>query len=276
MLQFLRQLILKRRNIFKCIQLKTSICEKMIEFKDILNKLSRLLKLSGLKLLDKNFQQTRLSHLTGLINLYSHLGSWYFVYFVWPNTELIVKSLSVYGVLCHLLVKYLTLITGHERLQKILKKVLALHQYHAKGPFERMQPQLWCMTLVNRIFNFIMILYFGTTGVFLLAPIFILYFNDHLMLPYCFVLPFVDYTTLIGFSINCILQACFLYTNVLLESIFDILMVIFIIHTITFVDHFKMDLDEFGDYLTGERSKEPKEVKKRFKRIHQSHLEIIE
>ena len=248
----------------------------MVEFKDILLKLAVPLKLAGLNLLDNNFQRSRLSFITAICNCFGHLGTWYFVFFVWPNTELIVKSLSVYGFVCQLLVKYLTLISGHKKVQNLLKQVLALHQYHAKGPFERLQPQLWCTKLVNYMFNFTFSLFIATACIFVIIPLLILYFNGQLILPFCFVIPFVDFTTLVGYSFNYVIQCIILYDAVLIECSFDMLMVIFIIHTITFVHHFKMDLDEFAEYMEGKGHKDPKELKKKFKHIHQKHLEIIE
>ena len=58
-------------------------------------------------------------------------------------------------------------------------------------------------------------------------------------------------------------------------SSFDILMVIFIIHSITFITHFNMNLKDFEEYLIENGRKDAIEVKKRLKEIHQSHLDII-
>ena len=248
----------------------------MVEIEVILNKLARLLKMAGLNLLDENFKHSCVTLFAGLCVVFGHLGSWYFVYAVWPNTELILKSLSIYGLFCQLLVKYLTLITGHVKLQKLSRKVLALHQSYVNGSLERMQPQLWCRKLGNFIFNFIFSLFVVSSIIFFVPSLLIYYFSNLLILPFCFVLPFLDFTTLVGYCINYIIQGSFLFFAIIIESCFDIFMLIFIMHTLAFVDHFKMDLDEFSEFLTQKNSKDPKEVRKVLKKIHKSHLEIIE
>ena len=248
----------------------------MVEFNEISIKLAKLLKLAGLNLLEENYQPTRLTLFIGLCLLYSHLGSWCFFYAVWPNIELIVKLLSTYGVFCQMLVKYLSLLKGHETVQRLLKKILALHQSNARKSPERVQPQIRCTKLVLSLINFMTILYTVSACIIMIVPLLIFFFNDQFILPFCVVQPFVDQSALIGHFMNYFIQCFIMYAAVLIECSFDIILVLFIIFTINFVDHFKMDLDEFAEFLAEEGCKDLKEVKSKLKKIHQSHLEIIE
>lgn len=56
---------------------------------------------------------------------------------------------------------------------------------------------------------------------------------------------------------------------------FDSLMIMFVVHTIVFVDYFKMDLDELKKLYEDEKS-DKKETKKKLRDIFQSHKTILE
>lgn len=168
------------------------------------------------------------------------------------------------------------MVTGHKKLQKLLNRVQALHDFYAKGSPEKMKPQRWCAKILNTMFNFTVSLFAGTSVVFMAIPLIIYFVTDKQILPFCMLLPFVDHTTLAGYYTNYLIQVIVLYNANLIECSFDMFMVIFIINSITFVDHFKIALDEFGEYLIREGRKDPREIKMKLREIHNSHLEIIE
>ena len=89
-------------------------------------------------------------------------------------------------------------------------------------------------------------------------------------------IPFLDNSNLAVYFLNLAVQVVLvMQVAVGIMTNFDNVMILFVIHAITFVDNFILDLEEFGEFLKSAERKDPQEMKSRIKKILQSHQEII-
>lgn len=175
-----------------------------------------------------------------------------------------------------MLVKYLTFIYGHIKIQKLFKIIRTLHEKQVKGPANRKEPLAWCLMVVKRasVLQYAMI--FGAAIMLWINPITTLSFTDKRELPFGILIVFADHTTLQGFIMNSISQVLMQYVGIVMVATFDSVMIMFVVHTIVFVDLFKLELDEFTELLTQKDKADKEEIKRRLREIVLSHKAILE
>lgn len=112
-----------------------------------------------------------------------------------------------------MLVKYLTIMYGHQKIQKLFKIIQSLHKSQINGPAERKLSLAWCLKTVKRasILQYMMI--FGAAIMLWINPIYTLSFTNDRELPFGILIIFADHTTLQGFIMNSFSQICMQYVG---------------------------------------------------------------
>ena len=172
--------------------------------------------------------------------------------------------------------KYGVFYNGLPKIQKLLGKIEKLHSTHVNGPEKRKEPLLWCIRTVNFISNITYILFTLTNVSYTIFSLYFYFVKNIRELPMGMLIPFLDNSNLAVYYLNLVVQVFLaMQVGVGIMSNFDNVMILFVIHAITFIDHFKLDLEEFEEYLKGAERMDSQEVKSRLNKVLERHQEII-
>lgn len=269
----------------------------MQELSELTAKLSVFLRMIGMDLLNKNFKPSAYTYFYGISIVMVHVYSINFTILNWPNYRLIMRALSTYGfawqvckfvfflipflhyfslIYWQMIFKYMIFLNGLPQIQNLLEQITILHKTYSNGSGKRKEPLLWCIKIVNLISNVNYILFTSTTICYTIASLYFYFFMNIRELPMGMLIPFLDNSSLAVYFLNLIVQVFLvMQLAVGIMTNFDNVMILFLINAITYVDQYKLDLEDFGEYLENEERKDPKEVKERLKIILLRHHEII-
>lgn len=171
--------------------------------------------------------------------------------------------------------KYIYFCTGHNQIQKLYKKVLAFHQSQVVASEIRKSSLIWCLKISRRVTILQISMIFGAAAMLWVNPIYTILFADKWELMVFVLLPMIDHTTVFGFTLNFISQACMQCVGVIMVPCFDSLMIIFVLHVVPFVDHLRLDLEELRAHLEGVEP-DHKTTKEKLGEIVKRHQALLE
>ena len=166
---------------------------------------------------------------------------------------------------------------GHNKMQKLFNGIKALHLSQVNGSPKRKLPLTSCLQKVQMISKIAYTVFFGTGVLCWISPVYA-YWNDknEWELSLAMFLPFVQHDTSSGYLTNIVWQVFLEIAALDHVATFENLLVMYILHSIVFVDYLRMDLEELQEILEKEGPKDKTKIKKKMKEVFQNHQKILE
>jgi hypothetical protein len=140
---------------------------------------------------------------------------------------------------------------------------------------EALAPTLRNFQLISKT---ILILYFIPFTTFVIASIGNYFFQENLTLPVEVYIPFIDYTTPLGYGLTILIQLFYLTIGGLVFCCFEVCYICLSYFIVSLNGLFKIKLDELAELLKDENRNDPKigrKIEEGLKEVFESHLSIL-
>lgn len=264
-----------------------------LDYKTSLKFLSETAHLCGVNIFDPNYKYN--VHTIWAITLLTmgHLSTFYSIIDSWPDMDEIVKTVSTFGICVQVFrnknkylqindnfwnqitVKFCAFALGHKKFQKIFIRANALHENFDQYSADKQKEITNCFNLIKKIAIFLWVMFSLAIFMFWLNPIYTYYFQHKRELMFGIRVPFVDHTSISGYTITMIMQLVFEVYAVIGMSCNDSISMMLFFYTIGFNGLLSVDLKEFGEYLQKDDQKSNSEIKKRLHGIIEQHQQFI-